>query len=150
MSLEAHEENKALVLRMIDEILNRGNIAVAPELMAPDIVRHGLGALFPSAGDVGGVKNFLGMMRAAIPDMRAEVHDTIAEGDRVVVHFTMSGSHTGDLLGIQGTGRRVSIPCINIYRIAAGKIAETWQLAGELSLLAQIGAYSPPHGPAAA
>jgi len=145
MQLEAQEDNRALLLRMFEELGNRGNIATAAEFMALDVKRHDLGALFPSATDVGGVKNFLGMMRAAIPDLHFEVHEVIASGDRVVVRFTLSGTHTGDLAGVSGTGRPVSMPCINIYRIADGKVAETWQLAGELSLLKQVGAYT-PHG----
>jgi steroid delta-isomerase-like uncharacterized protein len=140
MTRSIEEEAKATVLRAFEEITNRGNMAVAPELFTADFQRHDLGALFPDVVGPGGVKNLIGALRAAMPDIRAELNDFVAEGDRVAVRYTMSGTHTGELLGFQGTGRRVTFAGMNIYRLVDGKLAESWQLLDSLGLLRQIGA----------
>lgn len=140
MTRSIEEEAKATVLRAFEEITNRGNMAVAPEIFTADFQRHDLGALFPDVVGPGGVKNLIGALRAAMPDLRAEIDDFVAEGDRVAVRYTMSGTHTGELLGIQGTGRRVTFAGMNIYRLVDGKLAESWQLLDSLGLLRQLGA----------
>ena len=67
----------------------------------------------------------------------------IAEGDKVAVRFTARGTHKGEFLGIPPTGKQVAWAGINIYRVASGKIAETWQLSDGLGLMQQLGVVPP-------
>lgn len=73
------------------------------------------------------------------PDLHFTVEQIFAEGDRVVTHCRMRGTHTGAWQGIAATGREVSLPMIVIQRIAEGKIAEDWVLVESLGFYQQLG-----------
>ena len=70
---------------------------------------------------------------------RFTVEEMIAEGDRVVVRWTGSGTHVGAFMGIPPTGRSFTISGIDIYRMADGKMAEHWHVVDQLALLGQLG-----------
>jgi steroid delta-isomerase-like uncharacterized protein len=138
------EENKALEERSAAEVWNKGNLAVAEEVYATDVVVHGLPPELPSG--VEGVKATVRAYRAAFPDFRLTVEDLIAEGDRVVGRWTLRGTHKGELFGIPATGKQVMITGINIDRIADGRIAESWSSADQLGLMQQLGVVPTPGG----
>lgn len=133
------EQNKALVVRVFEELINKRNFALVPEFFASDFKRHDIGRLFPDRSGAESPKDHVSMLIAGIPDLRTELIDVFAEGDRVCVRYVASGTHTGVLLGRPGTGKSVRWEGVNIYRMADSKIAETWQLADALRLLQQIG-----------
>ncbi len=112
---------------------------VAPEIIAPGFVRHDLAGAWLDVAGPGGVTDFISMLRAAMPDLKVEIEDLFAAGDRVALRLVMTGTHRADLLGVAGTGRQIKINGVNIYRVEAGKLAETWQLADIAGSLAQIG-----------
>jgi len=123
------------------EAINKGNIAVAAEFIAPGFIRHDLAAAWPGVAGVGGVQDFITMLRTAMPDFNIEIEDIFASGDRAAMRLTVRGTHEGgDFLGVVvPSGQRVQISAINIYRFSDGKIAETWQLADIYGLMQQIG-----------
>ena len=122
------EENKAVVQRMIDEILNgQGNLDVADELFTPEYVGHNPASPVDTRGPEG-VKVFASMFRSAFLNVHVSVEDQVAEGDKVVTRWRGSGTHQGDLFGIAPTGNRVSFVGITINRIEGGKVAEEWQI----------------------
>ena len=131
------EENKNLALRLIEEVINQGKLSVLDELITADAVDHSLPPGLPSGRE--GVKLFLGMIRAAFPDIHETVEDLIAEGDTVVTRTTWHGTHQGPFLGIAPTGKQVSVSGIDISRLASGKFVEHWQSADNLGLLQQLG-----------
>ena len=131
------EENKALTLRLIEEVINQGKLSTLDELIAADAVDHSLPPGLPPGRE--GVKLFLGMIRTAFPDIHETVEDIIAEGDTVVTRTTWRGTHQGALLGIAPTGKQVSVSGIDISRVASGKFVEHWQSADDLGLLQQLG-----------
>jgi steroid delta-isomerase-like uncharacterized protein len=131
------EENEAIVRRIIGEFLNEGNLALADELSTKDFVNHSPGSGITP--DREGLKRYLSNLRTAFPDMVTTIDDMIAEGDKVVVRVTSSGTHMGDLAGIPPTGRQVRVPAISIIRFADGKAVERWNITDELSLLQQLG-----------
>ncbi len=133
------QENEAVVRRAFDEIA-QGELAVADEIIAPEFVRHDLGANFPDVAGPEGVRRLIAALRAAFPDIQTTLEDVISDGDRVVVRFTARGTHEGHFQGVAPTGRRVAWAGINIYRVANGRIRETWQLADLLGLMQQLGA----------
>ena len=85
------EENKALVLRFIEEVINQGKLSTVDELITADAVDHSLPPGMPTGRE--GVKLFLGMIRTAFPDIHESVEDIIAEGDSVVTRTTWRGTH---------------------------------------------------------
>lgn len=76
---------------------------------------------------------------SAFPQYEMDAEDVIAEGDRIVVRFTIRGVHKGDFMGIPPTGRQIEVPGIIIYRIADGKIAEHWIQTDAMAMMQQLG-----------
>ena len=132
------EELKVRARRLPDELLTQGDLAVADEFLAPDCVHH---APAPLAPGVEGMKQWVRALRRAFPDLSAIVEDEIAEGDRVVLRLTLSGTHAGDFLGILPTGRRVTWQLVAIQRLGRdGKFAEHWSSPDLFGLFRQLGA----------
>ena len=134
------EQNKVMVRRTCEEIWNRGNLAVIDERFASDYLGH-------SSAEIQGpesAKQFAAAMRSAFPDFHYTVEDQIAEGDRVVTRWTARGTHEGEFQGIPPTGKQVTITGIGIFRIANGKIIESWTNADMLGLMQQLGAVPAP------
>ena len=137
------EQNKALVRRFVEEIFNRGNMSVADEIGAPDFVEHEeLPPGIPS--DREGVKQLTTMLRSAFPDFKATIDDIIAEGDKVVIRMTWSGTQKGEFMGIPPTGKSVTFGVIDILRIAGGKMVEHWGQMDEMGMMQQLGVIPAP------
>lgn len=132
------EENKAVVHRMLEEAINQRNLDVLDEIFAPEFVDHT--AVPGQAPGVEGLKQFFAMMDAGFPDFRAAVEDVIAEGDKVAVRFTFHGTHQGEFMDIPPTGRRVTMPGIDILRVVDGKVVELWGQEDVLGMMRQLGA----------
>ena len=131
-------ENEAVVRRAFDEIA-QGNLDVADEIIAPEYVRHDL-AGGPDAHGPDGVKRLIAGLRTAFPDIKTTIEDIFADGEKVVVRFSVRGTHSGPFMGIAPTGREAIWCGVNIYRVSGGRIRETWQLADGLGILRQLGA----------
>ncbi len=97
--------------------------------------------------DLQGLKQFVTVVTAVFPDWHPTIEDMIAEGDKVVVRFTGSGTHKGEFMGIPPTGKQVTITAIAIQRIAGGKIVENWLQADMLGMMQQLGVVPPPGQP---
>ena len=91
------------------------------------------------------LKEVFGRLLQAFPDLHVTIEDLIAEGEKVVARNTVTGTHTGEYLGLAPTGKFISYNEIFICRFANGKIAETWGSVDVLSQLRQLGAL--PAGP---
>ncbi|HEU4793565.1 MAG TPA: ester cyclase [Nitrolancea sp.] len=140
------EENKAIVNRVLTEVFNQKNFAVADELIASDYVLHD--AANPQfRGGLEGYKQFQATYLRAFPDAHLTVNDQIAAGEEVATRWTTRGTQTGDLPGIPATGKQVTVTGITISRIGNGKITEDWQEWDQLGMLRQLGVLSTgPHG----
>lgn len=137
------EQSKALVRQLIEQVFNQGNLSMADELLAPDFVeREQLPPGMPSGRE--GVKHLTSMMRSAFPDFEAAIDDMIAEGDKVVIRQTWSGTHEGEFMGVPPTGKRVSFGVIDVIRIAGGKFVEHWGQMDTMGLMQQLGAVPVP------
>lgn len=132
------EELKATARRVPDELLTQGDLAVADAVFAPDLIHHGP---LPHAPGVEGTKQYILALRRAFPDLCATVEDEIAEGDRVVLRLTLSGTHQGEYYGLLPTGRRATWQQVAIQRIGLdGKVVEDWSSPDLFGLLQQLGA----------
>ncbi len=132
------EENKSLVRRYVEQILNRGNMAVADELLASDYKRYISPTAVPLTADI--QKQRLAGIRTAFPDWHLTVEDMIAEGDRVAFRATIRGTHKGVFQNIAPTGTQVTVTALDIVRIENGKFIEHWGGPDLLNLLQQLGA----------
>lgn len=136
-------DNKAIVLRLIKEVLSDGNMAVVDEIIDPNFGLHLPGSQEPLRGTEG-LKRAAEGFRSGFPDRRMLVEDIICEGDKVAVRVTQQGTHQGIFQGINPTGKQVNVTAIAIFRVADGKIAEEWLSSDRLGLLQQIGAFPQP------
>ncbi len=135
--------NKAIVLRLIEEVLSNGNLAVVDELIDPNFALHLPGSQEPLRGTEG-LKRAAEVFRSGFPDRHVSVEDVICEGDKVAVRVKQQGTHHGIFQGINPPGKQVNVTAIAIFRVADGKIAEEWLSSDRLGLLQQIGAFPQP------
>jgi steroid delta-isomerase-like uncharacterized protein len=132
------EQNKQITRRFYDEVINQGNLNLIDELVADDFVEH---EAFPGlSSDKAGVRAFFELFRSAFPDLRMQVEDMIAEGDRVAARCRMTGSHRGEFLELPATGKRFDIQVIDLIRFQDGKAVEHWGATDQVSLMQQLGA----------
>jgi predicted ester cyclase len=132
------EENKAVVQRLFDAI-NSGNLGELPKIVAPNVVDHNA-VIFMQPEGPGGVEEGIRILLQGFPDLRLTTEELIAEGDRVVARFGMSGTNTGDYRGLPApTQQHFESEAIAILRIADGRIAEIRGTADRLGMLTQLG-----------
>ncbi len=131
------EDNKANCRRWYEEVWNQGHLAVADELTAANFVDE---TLQPPIHGLEALKQFVTMFRTAFPDLHLTIEDLIAEGDKVTVRFTSTGTQRGELMGIPPTGKRATVTGINIIRFENGKGVEGWSNFDALGMLQQLGA----------
>jgi ketosteroid isomerase-like protein len=140
------EENKATARRWSEELWGQGNLAVADEIVAPEYVRHDGGDPFPAHGPED-VKRIVGMLRGMLPDLRIEVEDVIAEGDKVVVRYAGVATDTVGYMGHEPTGKPLRSQAIQVFRFDDGMIVESWAVRDDLGTLVQLGHVAPPGPP---
>jgi steroid delta-isomerase-like uncharacterized protein len=136
------ENNKALVRRYVEEVLNQRNLAVVDELFASTFVDHD--SSMPEARGPGGIKRLAAMVHASFPDLHFKIEDMIAEGDKVVYRYSVRGTHQKDFMGIAATGKQISFRGIHIYRVGDGKLQEEWENWDTLGLMRQLGVIPQP------
>ncbi len=134
-------ENKTVVNRFVEEVINQGRLEQADQLVVADFVE-----LDPLPGQQPGregLKEVIAQMRAAFPDIHWVLDEMVTEGEKVVSRFTWSGTHRGTFLGIPATGRSISVKGVVIDRVVAGKMVDSRILMDGLSMMQQLGALSP-------
>jgi steroid delta-isomerase-like uncharacterized protein len=89
-------------------------------------------------------KQFFTAFTSSFPDLRHEIVDLVAEGDKVAVRFNVTGTHKGELQGIPPTGKEVSFGAMDFITMIDGKIAEDWLSVDMMGLMQQIGAIPAP------
>ena len=135
------DDNKALVQRFFEEVINQKNVAALDQFVAPNAVNHTVPSGLPQ-----GPSQFLSMHLSAFPDVQATVEDLLADGDKVVARVSYHGTHQGAFRAIASTGKPVTVMGINIFRIVNGKMVEHWGLADRIGALQQLGVV-PAGGP---
>ena len=135
-------EGEALVSRFFEEVCNGRRAEVADEVIAQDYVSHGPQA--PPAEGPDGVKARVAVYQDAL-DGHWDVQELTSSGDdRVVARWIGRGTHRGELMGVEPTGKTIAVEAISVFRIADGRIAEEWTVWDALGLLQQLGAVPAP------
>ena len=117
------QRNKAVVERLVRDVVNGGQMDLLDEVLADDFVAHGVGKV-PSGPE--GMRGLIDTWRTAFPDWQDQIDEIVAEGDLVVLKITARGTHEGPLMGVEPTGEAVEWGMIEMVRLADGKIAEQW------------------------
>jgi len=130
------------VVHGIYEAINTGNLALLEKYVAPDYIEHtdGYQGVEPFAQQVAA-------FRAGFPDLHVSIEDVLTAGDRFASRTTVTGTHTGDLMGMPATGKRISVEAVDIGRIENGQAKERWGGLNMYSMLSQLGVIpAPPAG----
>jgi steroid delta-isomerase-like uncharacterized protein len=141
MPTDQETRNKATARRFSDA-MNSGDIdviaATIDELVEPDaVIRTPLPI---DATGAEALKEVFGRLHRVYSDLHVTIEDVIAEGDKVVCRNTVTGTHRGEYMGLAPTGKSVTYDEIFIFRIADGRIAETWGVVDVFSQMKQLGA----------
>lgn len=131
---------KAIARRLYEDVWNRRKLEVVSTLFSPS---HALRDNNADGSSIGpeAYKIQVAMYLAAFPDLRFTVEDTVAEKDKLVASWTISGTHKGEFMGIRPTNKKISVEGITIHYIANGKIIDSYVSWDALGLLRQLGAF---------
>jgi len=135
------EESKTVPRRVLTEVFSQGKTGLIDEIFHNDFTSH------TTSGKVKGtegMKTTISMNRGAFKDPRFTIEDQVAEGDKVATRYTWSGTHIGEFMGAAPTGKQVTFTGIVIYRIADGKVIESWDQFDALGMMQQLGLVSIP------
>ncbi len=131
-------QNRQIVRKLFNDLFNKGNLAVADQIIAPNHVSHD-----PATPDFGkgpeGEKQIVTLYRGAFPDLHFTIDQIIDADDFVTTRYTATGTHKGELRGIAPTNKAIKVEGMVINRISRGRIAESWVNWDALGLMEQLG-----------
>ncbi len=119
------DDNKALVRRYEDEVLNGRNLDAVGDYFADERV-------------IEGVRRGCFSYFQAFPDLHVSIDELIAEGDKVFCRSTFTGTHDGEYKGIPATGRHIAAESAEVFTIADGKFVGYWCLTSVAGLMRQL------------
>jgi steroid delta-isomerase-like uncharacterized protein len=132
-------ENKAIVRRLYEEVWNKRKLEVVNELISPSHALQGPNIFGSSVGPEA-YKRQVSRFLEGYPDLRWTIENTIAEEDKVVACWTISGTHKGDFMGVPATNKKISVDGMTIHHIAGGKIMDSHSNWDTLGMMQQLGA----------
>ena len=135
--LSTPQSNIAL-MRTAFAALERKDVDGVVALMPPDFLINIAGIPYQKKGTDTWRKH-ANILFSAFPDIQVKIEEIFATEDKVAVRLRLSGTHKGEFMGVQPTGKKVEYESTETYRVADGKIVEEWICSDTLTLLAQIG-----------
>ena len=131
------EQNKAAVIRFNREVIEQGNMDSFNELVATKVINHAAPVGTPNGPD--SMSYFLfGILRKGFSNIKVDILDQVAEGDKVTTRKAIHATHTGDFMGIPATNKIVSINVIDIIRLENARYAEHWGISNIPEVIATL------------
>jgi steroid delta-isomerase-like uncharacterized protein len=130
-------DNKAIIRRLYEEVWNKRKLEVISEIISPSHALHAPNVAGSAVGPEAYKRQLMAFL-AGYSDLHWTIEDLIAEGDKVVACWTISGTHRGEYLGIPATNKKVSVDGITIHHIANGKIMDSYSNWDALSMMQQL------------
>jgi steroid delta-isomerase-like uncharacterized protein len=131
------------LMRRTYDLINAGDINGFGDLLASDFVEHEVTPGLAPTKD--GVKQFFTMYIAAFPDLQFTIDDILPSGDKGVARATITGTNSGDFMGMPATGKSVSIQAIDIIRFGDDGLAhEHWGVVDVMAMMQQLGVVPTP------
>ena len=131
------EQHKAIVRRVNKEFIEGGNLDTFREIFAEDFVNHTAPPGAPKSRD-GVVYFFNHLLKPAFPDLVVELHDMVAEGNKVTTRKSFHATHSGEFFGVAPTGKRVIMDVIDIIELRDGKYINHWGIMDMHGLMMQL------------
>ena len=138
---DAHD----VIRRLIEDVYGEGKVELIDALIHEDYVEHPMPEGF--SPDREGLKSFVQALHAALSDVQATVEHVLVDGDQLAFRWRITGTHTGEFLGIPASGNHVETTGNDVGAMREGKVAERWCEQDMLSLLTQIGAIDAAQSP---
>lgn len=139
-------ESKKLNLEVMDKFIrfiNSGDISLGHGIISPNVVFYAPTSPEPMHG-FQGYTAVLDMMRGAMPDVNWKAEEFIADENKVMVRFTMTGTQTNPFMGMPASGKKVRVTAMNIYEFKDGKIIREHGLPDLFTMLVQLGVIPMP------
>jgi predicted ester cyclase len=130
------ETNKSVIRNMLQSF-EKGDTQNIDKYFASNWVNHD--PSLPPMQGLEGAKQLIDLW-SAISNRKVTIEDSVAEGDRVAMRFTIIGTHTGSMMGIAPTGKTIQVSASGIFRVVDGKATDNWVNFDALGLLQQLGA----------
>jgi len=131
-------ENRAIVRRLYEEVWNKRRVELVDELISPS---HALYDPNVSGSEVGpqAYKRQLVKWLKAFPDVRMTIEDIVGENEKIVVAWTLSGTHDGEFAGFPATNKKVSVEGVTINHVVNGKVIDSLVTWDALGFMKQLG-----------
>jgi predicted ester cyclase len=139
MSTDRLATNKEVARRIILDVIDHADMALADRLVAPDYVEH-RPSDDPDAKGLDGLKTWIRTVHQAFPDWRHVIQDEVADGDLVTIRSTLYGTHRGAWMGIPPTGNTIEQRGYDQFRIVDGRMVEHWGEYDWIGFYQQLGA----------
>lgn len=132
----AGEENERIVRQFVESVVNEGDVDRIDEFVAEGVNDH-----TPLGEETGrdAMRETTESLRTSFPDFTVTLRDVLVDGDTVAVWMTQAGTHEGEFMGYEPTGRSFEIGAMAVARIADGLIADRWVQPDMYGLLGQLG-----------
>lgn len=138
------DENEELIHRWFEDLYNEGNLEVADEILADELEYHGPRSFSPgSLRKPEHVKAFVKRYHAAFPDINYHVDHVFGTGDEFAVRWKAEGTHTEELFGLEGTGKKFTDEGLNVFEIEDGEIVAVWSYWDTLGMVRELGLVAP-------
>jgi steroid delta-isomerase-like uncharacterized protein len=138
VEIDHRSEPEAIVRRFIEDSFSEGQLDLVDELVADEYVGYDSGTPEPIRGPAE-LKRTMETYLSAFPDLEFTIHDVACEDDLVAVRWTATGTHEGELMGIEPTGERVENAGMEFDRVRDGQVVETHVVWDALGMLRQLG-----------
>jgi len=126
------------IVERFETAFGANDVATIDELCDPALVDHNPAP--DQKPGLAGFKDTIAMYKEILPDSQVTVQHVVGEGDLVATHWTVTGTHQAEFLGVPATGRQVAVEGMNVYRLADGRITDVWTQFDGLGLMDQLGA----------
>jgi predicted ester cyclase len=132
--------SEIMVSELYERVWSEGDYSAVARLIAPHYTIHSDpgDAWEGQSLDLGGYVERARFSRGAFPDLRFEMHDLVAAGDRVAVRWSAAGTQLGPLPGLAASGRRLTFSGQTMYELKSGRIAGHWQVVDRLGFVQQL------------
>jgi len=138
------DENKEIVRRFFHGAWDRGDFDLIDQLVPQGATDHStVGGKEAGTGSES-FKQIVSMFRSGMPDIKVTIEHEIAEGDLVVHHWSLYGTHQAPILGVPPTGKRMVLTGMSVVRLSDNKIIERWAAIDELGFMRQLGIVPAP------
>jgi predicted ester cyclase len=129
-------DNETVARRVLEKVFPANDDVALREVISDEFVNHEAPDGTPPG--LGGITMYMHLLNEAFSDQQWDIHDVIAEDDKVVMRCTHTGLHTGDFFGLPATGRRFAYNQMHIVRVVNGKGVEHWAVRDDASLMRQL------------